>query len=159
MELRFHTPLSAEEQLAHGISEPQAMAMADRVRFAEVDMLRHVNNKAYLEWFETSRVVHFNYLCMPHFKDMPEPRTVLRNANVHYIQEMKLNEPYIATTTIKRFRRTSYVQEQQIWSGGVLRCRMEGVMVLRTPDGSEGYPLPESLKEYWRDGEGAVPEV
>ncbi|MQQ07067.1 acyl-CoA thioesterase [Epibacterium sp. SM1979] len=156
MDLRFHTPLSADEQTAHGLETPQTLAMADRVRFSELDILQHVNNKAYLDWFEVSRVAYFNQFCLPHFEGQPRPRNVLRNANVHYVQEMLLGEAYIATSQVLRFRRTSYVMEQQIWSGGTLRCRMEGVMVLRTPDGREGYPVPESLISFWTKTEGAL---
>ena len=158
MDMRYQTPLSPDEQRAFGIETPMAMAMADRVRFSELDILQHVNNKAYLDWFEVSRVEYFNTYCLPHFKGMPRPRNVLRNANVHYVQEMTLGESYIALTGLTSFRRTSYVLEQQIWSGGTLRCRMEGVMVLRTPDGREGYPFPESLISHWRTAEGISPE-
>ena len=156
MDLSFHTPLSPDEQTALGITLPQTMAMADRVRFSELDILQHVNNKSYLDWFEVSRVAYFNQFCLPHFEGQPRPRNVLRNANVHYVQEMLLGESYIATSQVIRYRRTSYVMEQQIWTDGTLRCRMEGVMVLRTPDGREGYPVPESLISFWSEVEGAT---
>ncbi|WP_282095448.1 acyl-CoA thioesterase [Epibacterium ulvae] len=154
MTLQYHTPLSAETQLAAGISQPQTLAMADRVRFSELDILQHVNNKAYLDWFEVSRVAYFNRFCAPHFEGKAPPRNVLRNANVHYVKEMTLGETYIATSHVISFRRTSYVLEQQIWAGD-LRCRMTGVMVLRTPDGGSGYPFPDSLTNYWTKSEGA----
>ncbi|MGR3759372.1 acyl-CoA thioesterase [Roseobacteraceae bacterium NS-SX3] len=154
MDLRFLTPLSPEEQLAHGLDAPQTLAMADRVRFSELDMLRHVNNKAYLGWFESLRVAYFDRFCARHFEGMPAPRNVLRNADVHYIREMVLDEAYITTARVVSFRNTSYVMEQQIWSGG-LRATMTGVMVLRTPDGSAGYPLPESLRQQFASLDGA----
>ncbi len=158
MTLLFHTPLSPDQQLQHGIDVPQTLAMADRVRFSELDILNHVNNKAYLDWFEVSRVAYFNQFCAPHFADGPAPRNVLRNADVHYVKEMQLDETYIATTQVVSFRRTSYVFEQQIWSTD-LRCRMRGVMVLRSPDGGSGYPFPDSLIEFWRHNEGAQHEA
>ncbi|MCD9150028.1 acyl-CoA thioesterase [Pseudophaeobacter flagellatus] len=156
MELRYLTPLTAEEQLAQGLDQPKPMALADRVRFSELDILRHVNNKAYLGWFETARVSYFDQLCAQHFAGMPPPRSVLRNANVHYIREMVLDEPYITTARVISFRNTSYVMEQQIWSGG-LRAALEAVMVLRSPDGSAGYPLPEALKRQFTTKDGAKP--
>ncbi|MEP2715927.1 thioesterase family protein [Pseudophaeobacter sp.] len=155
MELRYLTPLSAKEQLAQGLDQPKPMALADRVRFSELDILRHVNNKAYLGWFETARVSYFDQLCAPHFAGLPAPRSVLRNANVHYIREMVLDEPYITTARVLTFRNTSYVMEQQIWSDG-LRATLEAVMVLRTPDGSAGYPLPKALKQQFMSQDGAT---
>lgn len=156
MDLRYLTPLSPEEQLAQGLDCAKPLALADRVRFSELDILKHVNNKAYLGWFETARVSYFDLFCASHFEGLPPPRNVLRNANVHYMQEMVLDEPYITTARVTGFRNTSYVMEQQIWSGP-LRATLEAVMVLRSPDGSKGYPLPESLKQQFIDQDGAVP--
>lgn len=155
MELKFLTPLSAQEQLHHGLSQAFPLALADRVRFSELDILHHVNNKAYLGWFETARVSYFDQYCGQHFQDMPAPRNVLRNANVHYIREMVLDEPYIVTARVTSFRTTSYVMEQQIWSQD-LRATLEAVMVLRTPDGANGYPLPETLRKQFVELDGAA---
>lgn len=156
MEIKYLTPLSPEEQLAQGLDQAKPLALADRVRFSELDILHHVNNKAYLGWFETARVRYFDMYCAPYFEGMAPPRNVLRNANVHYMQEMVLDEPYITTSRVIGFRNTSYVMEQQIWSG-TLRATLEAVMVLRTPDGSAGYPLPASLKQHFISQDGAGP--
>jgi len=88
MELRYLTPLSDEEQRAHGLDEPQPLAQADRVRYSELDVLNHVNNKAYMEWFETLRTEHFYRLCARFYDGMAQPRTVLRNADIHYMSEI-----------------------------------------------------------------------
>lgn len=154
MTLRFHTPLSPEEQLAAGLDRPAPVAMADMVRYGELDILNHVNNTAYLVWTEMVRTRHFDLLCAPHYAGQPYPRTVLRNASIHYVKEMLRDEPYVVTARVLEFRNTSYTMEQQIWSGD-LRAVFEGVMVMRTPDGSAGYPLPESLKRYFEEEEGA----
>ncbi len=155
MELRYHTPLSAAEQLAHGLSQAQPLAMADRVRYSEIDMLNHVNNKAYMDWFETLRTEHFLRRCAPFYAGLPAPRTVLRNADIHYVAEMAVGQSYIATARITAFRNTSYTIEQQIWSDG-LRARMVGVMVMLHANGSDRYPLPTALQQYFRQKEGAV---
>ncbi|MBE1282214.1 MAG: acyl-CoA thioesterase [Rhodobacteraceae bacterium] len=155
MDLRFHTALTSEEQLHHGLASAQPLALADRVRYSEIDVLNHVNNKAYMSWFETLRVAYFDLFCADHFAGGPEPRTVLRNANIHYVREMLADEDYITTARVTAFRNSSYTMEQQIWSGGVLRCTMIGVMVLRTPDGLNGYPLPDSLKQDFAQRDGA----
>ncbi|ATF18431.1 putative thioesterase [Phaeobacter gallaeciensis] len=157
MDLIFHTPLSPDAQRRHGLEVPQPLAMADRVRFSELDILHHVNNKAYLSWFETLRVAYYDRVFAPHFKGLCAPRNVLRNANVHYMKEMVLDEDYITTARVVSFRRTSYVMEQQIWSGD-LRATMTGVMVLRTQDGKSGYPLPDSLRATLIEQDGAVAE-
>ena len=157
MELRYLTPLSDAEQRAFGLSDPQPMAIANRVRYSELDVLNHVNNKAYVDWFETLRTEHYFRLCAPFFIGRPEPRTVLRNANIHYIREMVAGQNYVATSRVTAFRTASYTVDQQVWSNGMC-TRMTGVMVMLHPDGSGRYPLPEPLKQYFRDIEGAVGE-
>ncbi|WP_293573888.1 thioesterase family protein [Phaeobacter sp.] len=157
MDLVYHTPLSAAAQRHHGLAEPQPLAIADRVRFSELDMLHHVNNKAYLSWFETLRVTYYNQFFAPYFREGPKPRNVVRNANIHYVKEMVLDEDYITTAKVVSFRRTSYVMEQQIWAGD-LRATMTGVMVLRTADGASGCPLPEGLRQDLIARDGAVAE-
>ena len=56
MTLPYHSPLDDETQLAFGLPKPQPLAMADQVRFSELDVLNHVNNAVYMQWFERVRV-------------------------------------------------------------------------------------------------------
>jgi acyl-CoA thioester hydrolase len=154
--LRYHSPLSPDEQIAQGIATPQRLAMADKVRFSELDVLNHVNNKAYMSWFESLRVAYSDLYCRPHFEPAQGPRVVLRNSETHYIREMVENESYIATAQVIAFRTTSYTMRQQIWSGN-LRAEMICVIVFRTPDGSAGSPLPDSLRQQFIEQDGAQP--
>lgn len=143
MTLRYHTPLTPDEQRAHGLTDPQTLALADRVRFAELDNQNHVNNKAYMTWFETLRIAYNDAVLVPHFGG-DRPRFMLHSVSLRYHQEMLRNEDYICTARVTAFRTTSYSMDQQIWSGGTLRARMGAVMVLALPDGSR-YTLPDSL--------------
>ena len=71
MSMRYHTPLTAEEQLAAGLPAPRTLALADRVRYAELDPLNHVNNKSYFTWFETLRVEYGLRCVLPFFDVVP----------------------------------------------------------------------------------------
>lgn len=147
MDMRFHTPLTAKEQLAHGMTSPQTLALADKVRYAELDPLNHVNNKAYVGWFETLRVEHFYLFCRPLYADLPQPRAVLRSADIRFVKEMHIGDTYIATANVTAFRNTSYTVEQQIWSNG-LCATLSGVMVMLHPNGEGRYPLPPALTDF-----------
>ncbi|MFK7754410.1 MAG: acyl-CoA thioesterase [Sedimentitalea sp.] len=152
MTLRYHTPLSPEEQIAYGLEQPQTLAVADRVRYGELDILNHVNNKAYMSWCETLRVEYGTLMCRPHFD--VEPRAVLRNADIRFVKEMHMGESYVVTAACAAFRTSSYTIRQQIWSGD-LRATMDAVMVMLTPDGSARMPLPDRLRDQFLS-EGAV---
>ncbi len=157
MTLRYHTPLTPDEQTAFGLVAPQPLALADRVRFAELDVLNHVNNKSYMGWFETLRVAHFEQVCAQFYRNLPQPRTVLRNADMRFLKEMVMGEDYIATAHITSYRNTSYTIEQQLWSRD-LRATLTGVMVMLYPDGSGRYPLPAALRAHLTKTEGAKPQ-
>lgn len=158
MTLRYHTPLTPDEQCAFGLQTAQPMALADRVRYAELDVLNHVNNKAYMGWFETLRVAHFDHYCRAHYAGQPLPRTVLRSADTRFIKEMQMGEDYVATARVSAFRNTSYTIHQEIWSHD-LRATLTGVMVMLHPDGTGRYPLPDSLRRQFTETDGAVSGV
>lgn len=158
MNLPYLTPLAPEAQIAFGLAAPQPLAQADRVRFSELDLNHHVNNKAYMSWFETLRVRYFDMLCLEHYNGQPHPRIVLRNANVRFIREMLADEDYVVTARVSAFRTTSFTMEQQIWAGD-LRATMEGVVVTLTPDGTARLPLPDSLRAEFVTRDGAAAET
>lgn len=159
MTLRYHTALSPEEQLAFGLSTPQPLAMADKVRFAELDVLRHVNNKAYMTWFETLRVAYGDlYTLHLYPKDGPLPRVVIRSGEVRYVEEMLMGEDYVTTAGVRAFRNTSYTMHQELWSGGRLRASFDCVIVTLYPDGSGRYPLPQAVRDRFETVDGAVSE-
>ena len=155
MELRYHTPLSAEEQIAHGVTTPQRMAIADKVRFSELDSQNHVNNKAYISWMESARVAYSDAYCLSFFDQ--RPRFMVHSITLRYIREMVIKESYIATCQVTAFRNSSYTLDQQVWAGD-MRARMQAVIVLDKPDGSGRYPLPEGLREQFMSLDGARDE-
>jgi len=154
MTLRYHTPLSPDEQTSAGLTTPRVLAIADRVRYAELDILNHVNNKAYMTWFETLRVAYFEHMCAPFF-DTAAPRLVLRNADVRFVKEMLAGEDYIATCQVTAFRTSSYTVQQELWAGD-LRATLTGVLVLLSPDGQSRAPLPAALKAEFERRDGAT---
>jgi acyl-CoA thioester hydrolase len=154
MTLRFHALLTPEEQIAQGLSAPQPLAMADKVRYGELDPLNHVNNKSYMGWFESVRVEYFRRFLLPLYHGQPAPRTVLRNADIHFIKEMVMGETYVATARVTAFRTASYTMEHQLWSGD-LRARMTVVMVMLHPDGSGRYPLPDPVRAHFASADSA----
>ena len=158
MELRYLTPLTPEEQAAHGLAHPQPLAWADRVRFSEIDPQNHVNNKVYHEWFEIARTEYFRRICDPHYVGQPLPRTVLHSATIRYLVEILPRQSYIVTARVAQFRNTSYTLDQQVWCDGSLRAMLSAVMVMLYPDGSgRKYPLPDSLKRSFKTEDGAQP--
>lgn len=159
MTLPYLIPLSDDEQRAQGITTPAPLALADQVRFSELDMLRHVNNAVYIQWFERARVRYTAISGLARsFGDMNGPRIVIRSGAIHYRQEILMDETYIVTCRVTAFRNTSFTMHQEIWVEGTLRATFECVLVLLNPDGSGRYPIPEEMRKRFVEVDGATPE-
>lgn len=155
--MRYHTALTPQEQLDFGLKSPQPLAMADKVRFAELDVLRHVNNKAYMTWFETLRVAYGDLFTLQLYPDGAlMPRVVIRSGEVRYVEEMLMGEDYVTTAGVTAYRNTSYTMHQELWSAGRLRATFDCVIVTLFPDGSGRYPLPDAVRAHFENNDGAV---
>lgn len=159
MNLPYLTSLDSAQQKSAGIETAQPMAMADRVRFSELDALNHVNNAVYMEWFERVRT---HYLAERRLliKGSPDnPRIVIRSGNIHYRQEMRQDEDYITTCKCIAYRTTSFTLRQQLWSAGELRASLDAVLVVLSPDGSRRLALSDVTKKQFQDLDGALETV
>ena len=158
-DLPFHTPLTPQQQKSVGLDATWTFAIADKVRFAELDPLNHVYNVAYLTWFESARVAYFQHIGLSQYKDSKrEPRIVIRRGIVAWLQEMRAEEVYVVASKTIAYRTTSFSMAQEIWSGGTLRATFECVIVLLTPDGSARMPIPNEIREGFHQIDG-VPRV
>ena len=149
-DLPFHVPLSPAQQVSAGVDTPWPLALADKVRFAELDPLNHVNNVAYLTWFESARVAYFKHIGLSTYKDdAHEPRIVIRRGEIDWLQEMRADETYVVVSRTVAYRNTSFTMTQEIWSGGTKRADFTCVIVLLTPDGTARMPIPDGIRSYF----------
>lgn len=156
MTLLYHTPLSAKTQSTLGITPPAPLAMADQVRFSELDVLKHVNNAVYMQWFERLRVRYTQDWELARFAGSDDgPRIVIRSGQIHYRQEMRMDEDYVVTCGCTAFRTTSFSLAQTLWSGGTLRATFNCVLVLLTADGSARSQIPEHVRQRFINIDGA----
>ena len=156
----YHTPLDAAAQRVFGLEDGAPLAMADQVRFSELDVLNHVNNAVYMQWVERVRVRYTQLWGLSrYFDDDRDPRIVIRSGAIHYRQEMRMDEDYIVTCGCTAFRNTSFTMHQEIWAGGTLRATFDCVLVLLTRDGSARYPIPAAVRERFETIDGAKLEA
>ncbi len=160
MDLRYHTPLSAEDQARLGLTPSAPLAMADRVRFSELDVLNHVNNAVYMQWFERLRIRYTQDWGLSRYLGSGEdPRIVIRSGQIHYRAEMRMDEDYVVTCGCTAFRTTSFSLAQTLWSGGTLRATFDCVLVLLTADGTGRYPIPDAVRQKFIEADGARTET
>ena len=148
----YHTPLDADALRTLGIPEPWGFGVADRTRFSELDPLGHVNNAAYLSWFENFRIQYMKAYGFPLSGD-DAIMLVLRQVQVDYLQEMKLGDDYVITGRATKLRTTSFQMEYAIWSAGALRTTSSAILVVLDKDGKR--PIPADLKALLKERDGA----
>jgi acyl-CoA thioester hydrolase len=159
-DIPFLTPLDPDQQRAFGLPAPWPLALADRVRFAELDPLNHVNNVAYLIWFEGARVTYFKHVGLSAYdKAEIEPRIVIRRGEIDWLQEMRADETYVVVTRTVEYRTTSFTLRQEIWSGGTVRATFTCVIVLLQPDGNGRMPIPAPVRERFHKIDGVARRV
>lgn len=151
----FLIPLTADQQRAAGIPDPWPYARADRVRFGEIDALGHVNNTAYLRFFETLRVNYLNdYQVHDYGSDAPRPRIVVKSVTLEFHAELKIAD-YIACARTVEMRRTSFLHTYGLYSDGQLKTTGTAVVVFLNGDGSK-MPLPDDLRARLADTDGTI---
>ena len=152
--MTYHTPLSPSAQHELGNDPVQPLALADRVRVSELDVLNHVNNAVYMEWFERLRVRYAQDWGLSDYGDhraeSENPRIVIAQGTIKYLAEMRMDEDYVVTCRCTGFRTASYTLHQQLWAGGTLRATFDCLMVHLEPDGRGKRPLSDSIRDRFR---------
>ena len=128
--------------------------MADRVRFGEIDVLGHVNNAAYLNWFENLRIHYFRDYGVADYNDTP-PKIVLRNISLDFKAEVKLNDIYILTGRTVEMRNSSFTMHYGVYVSGKLTTTGSAVIVNLSAE-NEKLPLSHTLRTTFATRDKAV---
>ncbi len=151
----FLTALDTTALRDAGIPEPWTYGRADQVRFGEIDALGHVNNVAYLRWFETLRVNYIDdYGVHDYSGPGPHPMIVVKHVSLDFHAEVKMG-PYIATARTVEMRRTSFTQHYGLFADGRLTTTGTAVVVFLNGDGSK-MALPDDLRARLVGRDGTV---
>lgn len=154
MDLPFLTPLTGETLRKAGIPAPWAFGMADRVRFGELDVLGHVNNAAYLRWFENLRIHYFGAYAVADYSGKP-PKIVLKNIGLDFKAEVKLNDPYILVGRTVEMRSSSFTMHYAVYVRGAVTTTGHAVIVSLNDDNTKR-PLSDDLRARFAERDQAV---
>ncbi|MBF9047266.1 acyl-CoA thioesterase [Rhodobacterales bacterium LSUCC0031] len=162
MSMQYLHPITTDGLRRAGITAPWGFGIADRVRFGELDALGHVNNTAYLRWFENLRLP---YLAARHVTDDSpnSPRLVLKRTSCDYMAEMFGGMDYIVTGRTRAFRATSFTMEFGVFlpnhDGPAKQMAAgEAILVLLSPTGDGRYPIPALSRDAFIAEDGALAE-
>ncbi|MGR3434103.1 MAG: acyl-CoA thioesterase [Shimia sp.] len=153
--MQFHTPLGPDALRPLGIEAPWTFGMADRTRFGELDALGHVNNTAYLRWFENFRIAYMRDYGIATYEGT-FPRIVLRQTEVEFRREMLLHEDFVVVGRTTAFRTSSWQMAYAVFAGGTLRATGGAVLVLLDAAGAKR-PLSDDWRATFATRDGAEP--
>jgi len=131
---------------------------ADRVRFADLDAMRHLNNVAFLTFFESARVAYLTALLSDYH---PEQRdafgTVVAEVHLDYRSPAYYDEEVQTWLRPSNIARSAFRIEVEMRSGRDDRLLAEGYAVLVGFDYGMGksVPLPDDFRT--AISESAVP--
>ncbi|KPP89413.1 MAG: acyl-CoA thioester hydrolase [Rhodobacteraceae bacterium HLUCCA08] len=162
MDIPYLTPLPVDMLRRLGIPSDWNFGLADRVRFSELDALGHVNNAAYLSWFENVRLP---YLAQARVTDYgpSAPRLVIAELGVRYLKEMLRGEVYVLTARTASYRNSSFQTDYAVFritdSTAELTCSSRAAIVLRSRDGTGKLPIPDAAIAHFTRVDGATKET
>jgi len=154
MDLPYLTPLSTAALRDAGVPDPWTFGMADRVRFGELDVLGHVNNAAYLRWFENLRIHYFEAYKVADYTGTP-PKIVLKTIGLDFKAEVLLNDPYVLVGRTVEMRSSSFTMQYGVYVRGALTTTGHAVIVSLNPDNSKR-PLSDDLRARFIARDGTV---
>lgn len=116
----------------------------DIIRFADLDPIGHVNNVAYVAFFESGRVMFFSDLgCRV---DQPDIAWMTVRMEINYHQQLALPGTIDVGTGVLEIGHSSVRLSHAIFTGDVCAAQGECVMVMVDRTHDRASPIPDALR-------------
>jgi acyl-CoA thioester hydrolase len=122
------------------------------VRFSDCDMMQHVNNAVYLNYFEEARIHYFRQILGTNW-DWNREGILLRKNELEYLKPVFLHEPVEIFCFLKHIGEKSFTMSYEVRVGQELRTTGTSVLVCFDSTAMRSIPIPEKM----RAGLGQLP--
>ena len=121
----------------------------ERVRFGDLDAMRHLNNVVFLRYFETARIGYISELIPGHDPAHPEGGFGLIFAECHitYRSPGQFDEEVAIDLRVADVKRSSFKVEFRMRAGERLLADGYGTLVGYDYAAQRAQPLPDALRE------------
>ncbi len=101
-----------------------------QIRFNDIDLLGHLNNAVYIQFFDLGKSRYFQDV-MPEGVDWRHINIVVANLNCDFFAPTYITEPIAVLTTITHMGEKSFALEQRIVNSdnGEVKCIAKTIMV------------------------------
>ena len=117
-----------------------------QVRFSDCDMMQHVNNAVYLNYFEEARIHYFQQLVGTRW-DFKRFGMLLRKNELEYLKPVFLNDPVVIQCFLKHMGEKSFTMAYEVRVNGELRTTGTSVLVCFDSEALRSIVIPEKMRE------------
>lgn len=121
-------------------------AVKIQVRFADLDVLGHVNNSIYLSYFEMARVHYFNSVLGTNYNWLEEGFVLVKN-EVEYLKPVYLNDDVRVSMAVEKIGNKSFTLSYGLSVNDELRSRGSSVMVGFNGNTHQSIELPDTMRQ------------
>jgi acyl-CoA thioester hydrolase len=122
----------------------------ERVRFGDLDAMRHLNNVVFLRYFETARIAYISELLPGHMPADPEGAgfgLIFAECLITYRSPVQFDEEVAVTCKVDEVRRSSFRVAFDMRVGHRLAAEGYGWLVGYDYAAGESAALPAELRE------------
>jgi acyl-CoA thioester hydrolase len=123
---------------------------SERVRFGDLDAMRHLNNVVFLRYFETARIAYLRDIVPDHDPANPEQDEfglIFAECHINYRSPVLFDEVVDVKCSIGTVRRSSFRVEFEMRVGSRLAAEGYGVLVGFDYTTQRASQLPDVLRE------------
>src|SRR4051812_35327162 len=121
----------------------------ERVRFGDLDAMRHLNNVVFLRYFETARIAYLGHLVPTHDPANPERDDfglIFAECHINYRAPVHFDEQVAIECSIADVRRSSFRVPFTMRVGDLVVAEGYGVLVGFDYPGQRAAALPDALR-------------
>jgi acyl-CoA thioester hydrolase len=122
----------------------------ERVRFGDLDAMRHLNNVVFLRYFETARISYLRHLMPSHDPAHPEEEgfgLIFAECHINYRSPVVYDEQVATECAVSHVARSSFRVPFRMLVGERLAAEGYGVLVGYDYPAGGATPLPDALRE------------
>jgi acyl-CoA thioester hydrolase len=121
----------------------------ERVRFGDLDAMRHLNNVVYLRYFETARIAYIRQLLPAHDPARPESEQfglIFAECHINYRSPVYFDEEVAVECSIGEVRRSAFQVKFTMRVADRIAAEGYGWLVGFDYGSEKSTPLPESFR-------------
>ena len=138
---------------------PEVFTHTERVRFGDLDAMRHLNNVVFLRYFETARIAFIRSLLPDHNPSNPETESfglIFAECHINYRSPVYFDEEVAVECSIGEVRRSAFQVDFAMRVGDRTAAEGYGWLVGFDYLSEKAAPLPDSFRDVLESAAGAV---